>query len=161
MAGFQVITEGRAPEALRMSLLKDQNARRCFRDPIPEIQIAADYLNDAASAHIAHHPAIARELINRANIPPIGVAIREWTESIWGKSSPYVQPRVVDGAPSALGRLQREPKRMPRSDEKRILHQRDGYRCRFCGIPVIRVEIRNKFRKLYPDVLPWGRTNKE
>ena len=141
--------------------LEPATGRPCLRSAVSEIEVAAGYLNDAVSAHIANQFELAKELINRANMPPIRDAIREWTESLWGKSSPYVQYRVVAGAPPVLGRAQREAFRMPTSVEKRLLHERDGYRCRFCGIPVIRREVRDRFRKLYPDVMPWGKTNKE
>jgi 5-methylcytosine-specific restriction endonuclease McrA len=50
---------------------------------------------------------------------------------------------------------------MPISSEKRRLHERDGYHCRFCGIPVIRAEVRNRLRKFYPNALPWPNKNKE
>ena len=49
--------------------------------------------------------------------------------------------------------------RMPTSEDRRILHQRDGYHCRFCGIPLIRREIRQRFCKLYPRVPIWGKKN--
>jgi len=135
--------------------------RPCLRESIDEIEIAAGYLNEAVSAHIYNQFELAKELINRANMPPIRAAIRGWTESLWGQSSQYVQYRFVAGSPPVLGTAQREPLRMPTSVEKRLLHERDGYRCRFCGIPVIRREVRDRFRKLYPDVIPWGKTNKE
>ena len=45
---------------------------------------------------------------------------------------------------------------MPSSAEKRALIERDGYHCRFCGIPVIRAEVRARIRAAYLDALPWG-----
>lgn len=50
---------------------------------------------------------------------------------------------------------------MPTAVEKELLHQRDGYHCRFCGIPVIRDKIRDRIKKTYPNALPWGKTNPE
>nr|WP_255527271.1 HNH endonuclease [Trichocoleus sp. FACHB-46] len=50
---------------------------------------------------------------------------------------------------------------MPTAAQKHFLHQRDGYHCRFCGVPVIRGEVRDRLRKFYPDALPWGKTNPE
>lgn len=44
---------------------------------------------------------------------------------------------------------------------KNQLHLRDGYHCRFCGIPLIRKEIRAQLATLYPQALSWGRTNIE
>lgn len=63
------------------------SARFCFRDPIPEIFDAARYLDAAVSAHLTGRRDLAEELIRLADMP----AIWEWTESLWGKKSPYVQ----------------------------------------------------------------------
>ncbi|WP_353223385.1 HNH endonuclease [Salinisphaera sp. C84B14] len=48
---------------------------------------------------------------------------------------------------------------MPTAEERRVLRERDGYHCRFCGIPVIRKEIREKVKRLYPAAVTWGRAN--
>ena len=130
--------------------------RPCLRAPIPEISLAADYLDRAVSAHLSGRPELARDYINLANMPPI----REWTESLWGKNSPYVKYRPVANAPAGLGRAERAPVRMPTSAEKQLLHSRDGYHCRFCGVPVIRKEVRDRLRGLYPATLPWPNNNK-
>lgn len=129
--------------------------RLCLRTPIPEIAVAAKYLDEAVSAHISGQTTAAERLIELANIP----TIREWTESLWGKASPYVQYRLVTNAPPILKRKQRGESRMPSLEEQRLMHLRDGYHCRFCGIPVIRQQVRDRIRKLYPTVLPWGRAN--
>jgi hypothetical protein len=126
--------------------------RRCFRDPIPEIEQAALLLETAVSAHLSGNCAEAAELICRADID----AIRQWTESLWGKSSPYVKCRP--SAPTTNALAERQKFRMT-AKEKTELHLRDGYHCRFCGIPVIRQEIRDRIRKAYPDSLRWGKSN--
>ncbi len=131
--------------------------RLCLREPIPEIADAARYLDAAVSAHLIGRFDLAEALIRLADMP----TIREWTESLWGANSPYRQYRVVADAPPILPKDQRIQSRMPTATEKQLLHQRDGYHCRFCGIPVIRTEIRDRLRKEYPDALPWGRTNPE
>lgn len=129
--------------------------RRCLRDPIPEIAEAANYLDDAVTAHLEGDSLRASALILRAEIP----AIREWTESLWGANSPYVNVQVVPGTPGSLPKDQRIKVRMPTTAEKRILHERDGFHCRFCGIPLIRMEIRKKIKAAYPEALSWGSTN--
>jgi hypothetical protein len=55
----------------------------------------------------------------------------------------------------------RIPLRMPTPEEKRALHERDGYHCRFCSIPVIRKEIRRRMIAVYPEEAVWGRKNAE
>ena len=84
--------------------------------------------------------------------------IREWTESLWGKNSPYVKVRQ----PSAVViRGVRALARMPTAAEKALLHQRDGHHCRFCGIPVIRAEVRKRMKAAYPQALSWATRNTE
>lgn len=116
---------------------------------------AARYLDAAVSAHLAGNPALADQLIRAADMP----AVREWTESIWGKASPYVIKFEVVGAPPLLGKEQRIPVRMPNALEKRVIHDRDGFHCRFCNVPVIRSEVRSLLHHHYPEALPWSKTN--
>ena len=51
--------------------------------------------------------------------------------------------------------------RMPTAAEKALLHQRDGHHCRFCGIPVIRAEVRKRMKAAYPQALSWATRNTE
>lgn len=129
--------------------------RICLRPAIPEIAIAAQYLDEAVSAHLSSDSEKAAALIRQADMP----LIREWVESIWGRESKYLQLRKIADAPCVLSKDQREKLRMPSATEKRTLLMRDCYRCRFCGIPVVRTEIRQELQKLYPGALPWGRKN--
>ena len=129
--------------------------RTCLRDPIPEIEEAAHHLDAAVSAHLAGQSQLAGELIRLADMP----AIRGWTESLWGGNSPYVVLRAVSDAPISQPNDKRVKERMPTEAGMLKLHQRDGYHCRFCGIPVIRAETRKRIRKVYPDALPWGSRN--
>ena len=108
------------------------------------------------SAHLIGNMALAGELLRLADMP----VIRDWTESIWGADSPYVVYRAVPAAPPKANPEQ-VIGRMPRPDVKGALRERDGYHCRFCGIPVIRSEVRKRIRSAYPDAVPWGRSNAE
>jgi len=130
--------------------------RNCFREPVPEIADAARYLDAAVSAHLIGRQDLAAQLIRLADIP----AIRDWTESIWGKNSPYVRHRPLSPLNEVAGN-QRVATRMPTAAAKRQLHLRDGYYCRFCGIPVIRAEVRKRIRHFYPQAVRWGKTNTE
>ncbi len=128
-----------------------------FREPIPEIADAARYLDAAVSAHLQGHSKLAEDLIRLAD----NSAIREWTESIFGKRSPYVQYRATSDAPQEISKENRVKERMPTTSEKNQLLLRDGYHCRFCGMPVIRREVREFIKKIYPEALPWGKQNIE
>jgi 5-methylcytosine-specific restriction endonuclease McrA len=125
--------------------------------PIPAIADVARYLDAAVSAHLAGRTDLAAELIRLADLP----AVREWTESLWGPNGPWSKADQGAAGPPTIPKEQRIPARMPTKSEKQILLARDGHHCRFCGIPVIRAEVRNRMRRDYPAALPWGRTNRE
>ncbi|NMV39657.1 HNH endonuclease [Ralstonia insidiosa] len=131
--------------------------KRCLRDPIPEIFDAARFLDAAVSAHLHGKHNIAVELLALANIS----VVREWTESLWGANSPHVQLYADPSALPYLADDQKVPLRMPTAAEKAVLHARDGYHCRVCGIPVIRKEVRVKISETYPNAVPWGKTNRD
>jgi hypothetical protein len=131
------------------------SARNCFREPIPEIAVAAQLLDAAVTAHLQNDRGQAERLIRQANMPEI----REWGYSIWGAKSPYVQYQGKLGLEPTVPRSQRQALRMPTEAEKSELLRRDGYHCRFCGIPVIRSKIRQRFAKFYPTLAIWGKKN--
>ena len=132
--------------------------RPCFRDPIPEIFEAAELLNQAVDAHLNDRSTEAGKLLMQADMSKV----RAWLESIWGKGNPEIwRIRKVEGAPKTLDKSERDPKRKPSKQDERALIERDGYQCRFCGIPVIRSEVRIAMRKHYPDELKWRSSNSE
>lgn len=129
--------------------------KNCFRKPIKEIFIAADYLDKAVTYHQNGEFEKAESLILKADIPQI----REWTESLWGKNSTYVNSKKLPDSPSILKKEERVETRMPDKALKNKIIERDGYNCMFCGTPVIRSEIRVIIKKLYPKALKWERKN--
>lgn len=129
--------------------------RTCLSDPIPEIFSVAKLLNDAVSAHLLGNKQEADSLIRLANSP----IVREWTESLWGIGGPASRPVAVGNPLPFVTKENRITVRMPRGPEKRALVARDGYHCRFCGIPLIRAETRRAIQGLYPQALTWGRRN--
>lgn len=126
--------------------------RTCLREPISDIYDAAKLLDQAASAHLEGRRDRVIELLHASNLP----AVREWVESLWGADCQYVPANLV----SPRG-ADRTALRMPNAAIRRELHQRDGYQCRFCGIPVIRAEVRKLFHASYPECSLWGRRNVE
>lgn len=129
--------------------------RKCLRSPIPEIALASRLLEEAVTAHQLGHSARADELIRLADMPEV----REWGYSLWGKKSPHIQFRQILGSPPILDPAQRTGSRMPSRALKHLLLQRDGYHCRFCGIPLIRMEVRALLHTLYPAALPWPKVS--
>ena len=101
--------------------------------------------------HLAGDRERAARLFAQANDPEV----RAWLESLWGKGSPYVSVRKLPAAPEVV----RVPARMPTTAQKRALHVRDGFHCRFCGVPVVRPEVRKLAATLYPAIVTWGKTN--
>lgn len=129
----------------------------CLKDPIPEIYEAAQLLNQATDAHIQSDFKLAEQLILKADNPKI----REWTEFIWGMGGIFSEFKKKLGDPVQVAKEDRDPLRMPDKIVVKQLLDRDGYHCRFCGIPVIRKEIRETFKKHYPNVLKWGSRNSD
>lgn len=127
--------------------------RLSFREPVPAIWDAARMLDAAVSAYHGGNRTLASQLVEAAKIPAVG----EWGYSIWGAKSPYLKLERV--APSIPAMVSRTETRMPTQEQKRLLHRRDGYHCRFCGIPVIRAEVRKKFCSTFPELLIWGPKN--
>ena len=126
--------------------------RPCLREPIPEIERAAVLMNEAAEAHLAGDRQRTGDLLLQSNLP----AVRAWCESLWEQQSPYIPKHKKMGLPAPLPKEARAVPHAPNSELKKALIARDGYRCRYCGIPVIRHEVRDRVRKLYPDVPLWG-----
>jgi len=129
--------------------------RFCLKEPIPEIFQAAEKLNEAVMAHLSQDYSNAERLFLETNLNEI----REWTESIWGSSGIYYNLVSSLGAPITIEKELRDIKRMPTKEEERFLINRDGSFCRFCGIPLIRKEVRAALNKTYPNAIPWGRKN--
>ena len=100
----------------------------------------------------------ADELIRMADIP----AISEWSESLWGKGGPWSRPPLrVENPLPFVPKAERVKARMPTKAEIATLLTRDGFHCRFCGIPLIRAETRMLIRNAYPEALRWGVRNAE
>jgi hypothetical protein len=135
--------------------------RRCMREPIIEIFDAARLLSSATDAHLAGDRSSADSLLRAADMP----IVRAWTESLWGRKAAnpdqekYHRFRVIPGAPPVMKKVQRIATRMPSFADKRTIIKRCGRNCVFCGIPLIREQVRNAFRRAYPDAVPWGNTN--
>ena len=54
-----------------------------------------------------------------------------------------------------------DTKRMPAKKIMRLIFERDGWRCRYCGCAVIAKEARNVFRERFPGEARKGNTNED
>jgi HNH endonuclease len=123
--------------------------RLSLSEPIVQLKDAARYLDAAVSAHMQHKPGVAEELFRLADMPEI----RQWTKSIWANSEVHVRFRSSE---PTLAKELRAKERMPSQAEKARVHQRDGYHCRFCGMPVVRSQTRKLIHHAYPQAVIWG-----
>lgn len=136
-------------------MIEDNELRSCFCTPIPEVFDVARFLDAAVSAHMQGRRDLAEELFRLAN----NNAVWEWSDAVWRQGNQYIQYRHIPTSPPILPKEQRANTRMPTQADKIRVHERDGYHCRFCGMPVIRTEIRQKIVSAYPDVVSWGNSN--
>jgi hypothetical protein len=135
---------------------QDISLRQCLLEPNSECFEAAELLSLAVDAHLAGERHEAARLIRAADIP----AVREFTESAWGSGAKKRHGFIaVPDAPLFLPIKDRPKPRMPTLQTQQAVLQRDGYHCRFCGLPVIHKSMRQLVRQLYPDVLGWGSIN--
>lgn len=124
-------------------------------EPIAEIFEASRLLSEAIGAHLGQDREQADYLIRKSDIPEVA----KWTDALWGKQRLEIHRlRKVENLPPFVEKKDRIPSRMPINLEKKKLIQRDGFHCRYCGIPVIREEVRRKIHKAYPDAARWGKT---
>ena len=128
--------------------------RMSFREPIPEIEQVATMLDQAVDAHAHGRRADADELLRAADVK----VVWDWSDSVWGKKSPYILFRPVADSLPRLAKEQRKTPRYATSETKRMIHQRDGFYCRFCKIPVITGDVRSRIRNAYPEAVRWDGT---
>ncbi|WP_142847924.1 HNH endonuclease [Telmatospirillum sp. J64-1] len=130
--------------------------RRRLREPIPEIFVAAELLQNAVDHHLSGDRAAAAAFFRAANIK----AVWEWTDSVWGKHRPDIHTLFkIEGAPPYLPPEARVKSRMPNAAEEQRLIEHWGYRCAFCGIPLVHTRVRKRAVKAYPDAVSWGNQN--
>ena len=130
--------------------------RNTFLEPIPELELAAELLDQAADAALAHNFDVARSLLIEADMP----ALCEYEQKITGAITLEVHWQETLPSRSLLSE-NREKLRMPTAREERAIAIRDGWRCRFCGSRVISKKARNILNNLFPNEARWGRRNSE
>lgn len=140
-----------------MPAMEDQRPlRRSLMLPIPEIFRAARILSDAADAHLRRDRAAAAQLFTEANCP----VVWNYTDAGWGAGCRSRHGFIeISNPPPHLSRDQRPIPRMPTTATKRAVIERDGYHCRFCGIPVVDPAIRSMLAKEYPEAVIWTNRN--
>lgn len=123
--------------------------RQCFITPIPEIELAAKLFDAAADALILGDKPLAGSLIAKADIP----SIMEYAVRIVGKLSMEVHRRTK--LPNTIPKDSRDCNRMPTESVQRTMFERDGWRCRYCGIKVLSRRARGVLIKTFPTETRW------
>lgn len=131
--------------------------RDCLRQPIPDLFWASFVLDKAVLAYTEGKHLLAKELISSTNTGPI----RDYIKSLWGSYNQYNSPIKVRNADADRVGLEKVRERMPSKAVQLEAVERDGYICRYCGIPVIPKAVRSELNARYPDALPWGRKEAE
>ncbi len=130
--------------------------RRSLCTPIPEIFRAAELLLEAVEMHRLGDFEGAADRLDKADDKTVWA----YTDAAWGKgaAAKYAFQKAAD-SPGLLSIEERPRPRMPGATTRREATDRDGYHCRFCGIPVIDPSLRQLFKAAYPTVVGWGSTN--
>jgi 5-methylcytosine-specific restriction endonuclease McrA len=125
--------------------------RFSIKDAIPEIFGAWEALSTASDAHLSGDFGVAADYLRRANCP----VVWSWLNPAWVDVDKHVVELQPFGDTVSLTKDERDPDRSIRNEVRREVLQRDGYRCRYCGIPVISADIRRFLARQYPESVPW------
>lgn len=129
--------------------------RRSIKEPIPAIFQAWDLLSSAADALLRGERLTAEALFGKANMPEVW----HWTNPAQGPSPLQIRLNVrvwkPDGDTHPIPKLERDLQRHPTPKVKAAVLSRDGYRCRYCGIPVIEASTRKIACRIFPNAIPW------
>ena len=125
--------------------------KRSIKEPIPEIFHTWDFLNQAVDAHLAGDKPRADVFFRKADMH----AVWEWLNPAWARPDLNVVVPTASDDTQTVSKEFRDPDRNIAPAVRIAVLQRDGYRCRYCGIPVVHADIRKLAHRLYPDAVPW------
>ncbi len=126
--------------------------RTSLRRPLPEVHAAIGALEAAVDAHIAGDRELAAVKFVEANCP----VTWHWLNDAWINVFRNVVISKPEGDTQQIPKAERDPDRRIKPGIKQAVLARDGYRCRYCGLPVVNADIRKIAAKLYPGEVPWN-----
>lgn len=157
LADFPALT---GPLTLRPTIsctLHCCSMKRSIKEPIPEIFETWAFLNQAADAHLAGDRVRADVFFKQAN----SRAVWEWVHADWQRPGLNVVVRKPPDDTHWVPKNLRDLDRNIAPAVRTAVLKRDGYRCRYCGIPVVSMDIRKRAHRLYPDAVPWDSRDPE
>jgi 5-methylcytosine-specific restriction endonuclease McrA len=119
---------------------------------IPQLYQAYNALQNAVAAHLSGQFSEASRQFRLANCPTVW----SWLNTAWVGVTKHVVTLRPLGDTRMIPRSERDPDRNIAKDVRRLVLARDGYQCRYCGLPVVHADIRKIAHKLYPDEVPWN-----
>lgn len=125
---------------------------RSIKQPIAPIEVACRNLSLAVDAHLDGRLADAAAHFVAADCPEVWA----WVNPAWSRADLNVQEKAPENDTRVVGWTLRDPIRHPVPAVRAEVLARDGYRCRYCGIPVVSADIRKLAHRLYPDAVRWG-----
>ena len=129
--------------------------KRSIKEPIPQIFQTWDFLNQAVDAHLAGDMQLAEKIFKKADMR----AVWEWLNPGWTRPDLNVVVPAPPADTQKVSKNLRDPDRVIALSTRFAVLQRDGYRCRYCGIPVVHADIRKLAHRIYPDAVPWEQYN--
>lgn len=152
-----IIKNNEAAKTIQSHSELNHKLRRCIKEPIPEIFDVWKLMCNAVNAHLSGDTARADFLFRQAN----SQTVWEWLNSSWTGVAKNVVIWKPAGDSHPVGHALRDPDRNISKAVRSLVLARDGYKCRYCGLPVIDARIRKQAHLLYPDAVPWdSRDNK-
>ena len=132
--------------------------RPSFLPPIPELDVAADLLSNAADALVSGDYELARACLREADMS----ILHDRAFRIMGAVSTEVhRHRRIAGADFEVAPYHRAVMRMPSAEVEAAAYARDGYRCRFCGCRVVHRKARPAMAAMVPGTIRWGTKSSE
>ena len=123
--------------------------RRSFLYPIPQIEIAINYLDEAVDHYLSENNELAAEMLVQADMEEIAA----YYKLIVGKTRFPVHWQHRQ--PQSIEKNERIQTRMPPANVTRNIFERDGWRCRYCGTRVFSAKARRRIIDAFPTETHW------
>jgi len=130
-------------------LLCFKKMRRSFLHPIPQIEVAINYLAETADFLLARNPEEASNSLVKADIKEIA----EFYQLVAGSTKHPIHWQHRQ--PKSIPLKDRVECRMPSLKLEEFIFNRDGWKCRFCATRVVSRRARKILIKLFPQETHW------